>query len=214
MSDSHGHSQGETCSFDEFKLYYESAEMVTERRLSANRWNYSILVAILVAIAAVLTWSRRDATFFLLGALAVIVISMLACIFCILWLQQIQDWKALNQAKFKILNDMAPLLSMDGMGGKSSVRSFRPFEKEWESLIVSENVARIRHSRSPMTALKSSTLELFLPRAFEWIFIGIIVLSSISVIIQWDNVPHTLAPVEFTKAPPITPAPTLNQPKS
>ena len=29
-------------SFDEFKLYYESTEKVTDRRLDTNRWNYSI----------------------------------------------------------------------------------------------------------------------------------------------------------------------------
>jgi hypothetical protein len=33
--------------FDEFKLFYESAEKVTDRRNAANRWNYSICIAIL-----------------------------------------------------------------------------------------------------------------------------------------------------------------------
>jgi hypothetical protein len=40
-------------SFDEFKLYYESTEKVTDRRLETNRWNYSICIATLVAIAAI-----------------------------------------------------------------------------------------------------------------------------------------------------------------
>jgi len=42
---------GPRFSFDEFKLYYDSTEKVTDRRLETNRWNYSICVAILVAVA-------------------------------------------------------------------------------------------------------------------------------------------------------------------
>ena len=29
-------------SFDEFKLYYESAEKMTDRRIANNQWNYSV----------------------------------------------------------------------------------------------------------------------------------------------------------------------------
>ena len=35
-------------SFEEFQLFYESTEKVTDRRLNANRWNYSICIAILI----------------------------------------------------------------------------------------------------------------------------------------------------------------------
>lgn len=44
-------------SFEEFKLYYDSTEKVTDRRIETNRWNYSICIAILVAIATITNWS-------------------------------------------------------------------------------------------------------------------------------------------------------------
>jgi hypothetical protein len=44
-------------SFDEFKLYYESTEKVTNRRLSANTWNYSICIGMIVAMAGIIKWS-------------------------------------------------------------------------------------------------------------------------------------------------------------
>lgn len=47
-------------SFDEFKLYYDSTEKVTDRRLDTNRWNYSICIAILVAIATITNWSLTN----------------------------------------------------------------------------------------------------------------------------------------------------------
>lgn len=43
----------EKYSFEEFKLIYESAEKVTDRRLQTNRWNYVICIAISSAIAEV-----------------------------------------------------------------------------------------------------------------------------------------------------------------
>lgn len=53
--------------FEEFKLFYESAEKVTDRRLSANRWNYSICTAILIAIAGILNWGLSKTSFFLIS---------------------------------------------------------------------------------------------------------------------------------------------------
>ena len=47
-------------SFDKFKLYYDSTEKVTDRRLDTNRWNYSICIAILVAIATITNWSLTN----------------------------------------------------------------------------------------------------------------------------------------------------------
>lgn len=97
--DEHGHR---TSSFDEFKLYYESTERVTDRRLNTNRWNYSISVAILLAIAAIYSWSTSNRDYFFLAALGIVLISALTAMFCVFWLRQIEDWKALNRAKFAV----------------------------------------------------------------------------------------------------------------
>jgi len=74
-------SKSKLVSFDEFKLYYESTERVTDRRLSANTWNYSICIAIVVAIAGIVKWSAGNSMFYV-GLTAVLVLCIMAILFC------------------------------------------------------------------------------------------------------------------------------------
>ena len=72
-------------SFEEFKLYYESTEKVTDRRLETNRWNYSICIAILVAIAVLTRWSLTTSALLWTGFTAVAILCLMAILFCALW---------------------------------------------------------------------------------------------------------------------------------
>ena len=47
-------------SFEEFKLIYESAEKVTDRRLTNNKLNYTICVATVVALGIIWKWSFEN----------------------------------------------------------------------------------------------------------------------------------------------------------
>ena len=69
---------GQRHSFDEFKLYYESTEKVTDRRLETNRWNYSICIAILVAVAVLAKWSLTTVSLLWVGLAAVAVLCLMA----------------------------------------------------------------------------------------------------------------------------------------
>src|SRR4051812_6800532 len=120
-------------SFDEFKLYYESTEKVTDRRLETNRWNYSICIAILVAIATIARWSLSTATLIWVGLAAIVVLDLMAILFCALWVGQIRDFKKLNNAKFTVLNAMAPQIEFD-LDHPGAVGSFCPFDREWKKL--------------------------------------------------------------------------------
>ena len=151
-------SAGHRLSFDEFKLYYESTEKVTDRRLETNRWNYSICIATLVAIA------------------------VLAILFCALWVGQIRDFKKLNNAKFMVLNDMAPNLEFD-IKNPGAVVSYRPFEREWDKL--SELSALDEVGKSNIIALKSSNIEYFIPKAFGFLFGGILIVLVIILVLNW-----------------------------
>src|SRR4030088_797884 len=94
-------SQNKKVSFDEFKLYYESTEKVTDRRLAANTWNYSICIGILVSIAAVVKWSTGNPSFFYVGLTAVFLLCVMAILFRSLWLGQIIDFNFFIKQKFK-----------------------------------------------------------------------------------------------------------------
>ncbi len=171
-------------SFDEFKLFYESTEKVTDRRLSANTWNYSICIAIVVAIASIITWSAKNAPFFYVGLLPIFVLSIMAILFCSLWTRQIADFKYLNNAKFKVLNDMAPHIEFD-VSHPNQLTSFCPFEKEWQKM--EEVKAAVEVGQHKIIALKSSSIELFIPKAFKLLFSFINVSILIVIIFNWNS---------------------------
>lgn len=170
-------------SFDEFKLYYESAEKVTDRRLSANTWNYSICIAIIVAIAGIVKWSTGNQQFFYVGLTAVFMLCMMATLFCSLWLGQIVDFKSLNNAKFKVLNDMAPHIEFD-LSHPNQITSFTPFEKEWHELEEAKAAVEIGERR--IVALKSSNIEYFIPKAFRLVFFLLSLTVVTAIVFNWN----------------------------
>ncbi len=118
-------------SFDEYKLYYESTEKVTDRRLATNAWNYAVCTAIMVAIAALASWSLSRPDFRLITIVAILMLAGMGMLLCTLWIGQIRDFKALNNAKFEVLNAMAPLVQF---GANDDRISATPFAREWEIL--------------------------------------------------------------------------------
>lgn len=168
-------------SFEEFKLFYESAEKVTDRRHSTNRWNYGVCLAILGAIAALTKWYLPNRPFFITAVCAILVLCGLAWLFCTLWIDQIHDFKALNGAKFRLLNEMAPHLEFDA-STVGVLRSFEPFNREWA--ILEEMKALDNLAKSQRLAMKSSTIELFIPHALRWLFV-LIAIVSISIFVYY-----------------------------
>jgi len=181
-------------SFDEFRLYYDSTERVTDRRLETNRWNYSTSVAILLAIAAIVRWGVTSAEFRWVSVGAVVFLSLMAILFCQLWLAQIRDFKRLNDAKFEVLNRMAPLLDFD-TDHPGRVQSYCPFQREWDRLKDEGAVDRVR--KINVIALKSSHMEQFIPRAFQLVFA-----AAVAALIVILLIPPSLPTFAPTKAVP------------
>lgn len=169
-------------SFDEFKLYYESTEKVTDRRLETNRWNYSICTAMLIAIGALARWSLTTAALLWVGFAAIGILSAMAVLFCALWIGQIRDFKKLNNAKFSVLNAMAPNLEFDSEK-PGLVVSYCPFEKEWTKLAELNALEEV--GKANIVALKSSNIEYFIPKAFGVLFAGILIALLMVVASNW-----------------------------
>ena len=159
---------GKKVAFDEFKLFYDSAEKVTDRRHSANRWNYSICIAILGAIAAIISWSLGKPNFLITGIVSVVLLAGMAALYCSLWIGQIRDLKELNNAKFSVLNEMANFVSF-GDGNNESLISYKPFEKEWDALTKAKIAEEVKSIE--IVALKSSNIEYLIPKAFRILFV-------------------------------------------
>ena len=162
-------------SFDEFSLYYASTEKVTDRRIETNRWNYSICVATLIACALIANWTVEKPTSAWMGYTAIGVLSSIALLFCMLWVGQIRDFKRLNDAKFKVLNEMAPRLGFEPVG-QTQVLSFRPLEREWDKLLAASAAKPVKGLN--LVALSSSSLEVFMPVAFGVLFAVVLTLVA------------------------------------
>jgi hypothetical protein len=159
-------------SFDEYRMYYQSAERVTDRRLDVNRWNYSIAVTTLIAIGLVLVWGTSAAKNTDVGIAGVVMLSIMAFLHCTFWVRQIDDFKALNTEKFSILNDMAPHVRFPPIGPYERIRSAEPFQREWDAMIEENALREInRTGVRRMLVLKSSAGEYFIPNAFRLLFV-------------------------------------------
>jgi hypothetical protein len=152
---------------EEYRLYYESTEKVIDRRLGLNAWNYGICIAILVASGFLASWATTRNEFRLLLLIGVVLIAGMGFILCMYWVRQLSDYKLLNNIKFEVLNDMAPLVKFDDGGV-----SYEPFYKEWNKLKAREGTVKLRGMKIPV--LRSSNAELIVPRAFQLLFASIV----------------------------------------
>ena len=158
-------------SFEEFKLYYESTEKVTDRRIANNNLNYSICVAVLIAIGYLWNWSIDHPKYSYPSLTLVCLLAIVAMLYTQLWLAQIRDYKRLNTAKFEVLNEMAPNIAFSEQKFSSEVDiiSSKPFEKEWDKV---KDLGGLQNKRRfNIIALKSSNQEYFVPQALFTIFI-------------------------------------------
>ena len=169
-------------SFEEFKLLYESAEKVTDRRVSMNKYNYSICTAIFLAITFLWNWSLTNAEYAYGGIFVVVLLSGIATVFTFYWLAQIKDFKALNNAKFSVLNEMSKNLFFQSNDNEIKIESYEPFKKEWDKLLALS--ALQEKSQFKIIALKSSNMEYFIPNAFRGLYIMLFFISLITVMIN------------------------------
>jgi hypothetical protein len=170
----------ETYSFDEYKLYYESTEKVVDRRLALNSWNYGLCVALMGAIGGLTAWALPQPEFRLLLLLGDSAFALAGTLLCILWVGQIRDFKLLNNAKFDVLNAMAPKVAFPE---SAVLKSAEPFAKEWQALERQRATAEI--SQSNIVVLRASHAEFLVPRAFIALFVGVIITCAAFGLINW-----------------------------
>lgn len=164
---------------DEYKMYFESTEKVVDRRLALNSWNYGICIAIIVACGVISNLALSQTAFRLALFSFIALLCLMGILLCTLWLNQIKDYKALNDAKFGVLNDMAPHVRFADAG-----KSFEPFMKEWA--LLSNRKATIHKAGFRHKVLKASNAELIVPRAFMGLFGGIAVVIGIAGVVNFD----------------------------
>ena len=141
---------------EQYKLYVEMADRISQRRDQSNRF-YAGLLTALVALLVVVT--RLDssneivAVVFLIDGLCGVLLSLV-------WFVNIQSYRTLNKVKFDIINDLELQLPAQG---------------------YSEEKDRLEHLGGHLEFLQLSRVEQFVPGIFSLPFIGLVIYSIFSM---------------------------------
>ena len=130
---------------EQYKLYVEMADRVSQRREQANRFYVSVVAAI-VALLVVLARFDLDEkiwpTVFLISGIFGAALS-------IIWHVNIRSYRQLNGAKFAVINEMEEQLPVAG------------YSDEWELL---------RPKQGPAKYFQLTRIEQFVPMVFMLLF--------------------------------------------
>lgn len=102
---------------EQYKLFVQTADDLTSRRLDANKFYLTILLA-LFTIAGFLKSKEMAGVFDSYTIL--VIISIIGLFLSVVWYMNIESYKLLNKAKFQVIHEMEQELA------------YACFDKEWE----------------------------------------------------------------------------------
>ena len=101
---------------EQYKLYVEMADRISERRMQTNKFYISLLSGLLALLSILVSVGKLNQT------LIFVIVSLLGIALCILWHINIRSYRQLNSGKFKVIHEMEQDLP------------FPCYDKEWEIL--------------------------------------------------------------------------------
>ncbi len=101
---------------EQYKLYVEMADKISERRMQTNKFYISILSALLALLSILISKDSFNQT------LTFAIVSLLGITLSILWYINIKSYRQLNSGKFKIIHEMEQNLP------------FPCYDREWQIL--------------------------------------------------------------------------------
>lgn len=141
--------------FEQYKLYFESAEKISDRRRYANSFYISLLTAILTLIGIFFQIERM-----LYKELLQFVVPLIGILFCVVYWFQLNSYKQMNTGKFKVIHEIENKLPL------------ALFKKEWEHLGEGNN---------KKLYFPFSHIEMYIPWLFGFVFFVLSVTASIKL---------------------------------
>ena len=137
-----------------YKLHAELADRVSQRREGANRLYVSLLVGLVVLLAALLRFGVGDASEHLVLA----TVGVFGVLLSVSWFVVIRSYRQLNTEKFRVLLELEKQLA------------YQFFTEEWDPL--SQGGKSNRYWRL-------TNVEVTLPVIFGLLFVGLVVYSFV-----------------------------------
>lgn len=148
-------------SFEEFRMMYESTEKISERKIAFTRANTTTCIAIIAGQGLAASWGYDKAGISDIVAAVILFISALGVVFCLYWHGQLWTFKQLNDAKFKVLKEMADYVVFPDYKERK-IRSMSPFEREYAHYKASGGLTSVRGLVLP----KANFAETIVPYSF------------------------------------------------
>ncbi|MEP4892448.1 MAG: hypothetical protein ABJV04_20720 [Aliiglaciecola sp.] len=132
---------------EQYKLYLNSAENISNRRQTANAFFVTLNTVIISLVSYLNLGTTQNSALYWIVAIAGIVISYM-------WYRLIVSYRDLNTAKFKVVHEIEKMLPL------------RPYDAEWQA---------VGRGEKPALYLPFTHIEVFIPWVF--LFLHLIVLS-------------------------------------
>jgi len=137
--------------FDQYKLYIDSADKISERRQTAN--NYFITInTLLISFVGIVSNNTKFAT----NNNWVVVVGITGLLICFFWYILISSYKQLNSGKFHLIHEIEDKLPLN------------IYKHEWSVL---------KEGKDRKTYYPFSHVEIHIPKVFGLIYILFLVFS-------------------------------------
>jgi hypothetical protein len=104
---------------EQYKLFVEMADRVSERRLKTNQFYIGIISGLLGVITFILQGTSIEFLTEHKGS-ALLIVGVLGLSLNLIWFINIRSFRQLNTGKFKVIHEMEALLP------------FQPYDREWD----------------------------------------------------------------------------------
>ena len=142
---------------DQYKLYVEMADRISQRRDQSNRFYASLLAGMIALMVVLARFDISDDVWvvvFLVGGIFGTLLS-------VVWFVNIRSYRTLNTAKFKIINEMEGTLPAQG------------YAKEWDLL---------RSATDSPKYFQLTRVEQLVPVLMAMIYLGLVGYSIVVAI--------------------------------
>lgn len=104
---------------DQYKIYVEMADRISDRRTRTNGFYTTLLSGLLIVVSLTVD---RDNSLNNYQSIIFLAVGILGCLVCIIWWVNIRSYRQLNSAKFQVIHEMEEKLE------------YSAYKKEWEIL--------------------------------------------------------------------------------
>ena len=137
---------------DQYKLYVQLADKISDRRADANRFFISLLTGLLALLSAIVGLKTATA----IQGSVLFTVAILGVLLCYVWFIIIRSYSQLNSGKFKVIQEVERHLA------------FRFYEREWEVL----GKGKDKRLYWPLTRV-----ERYVPRLFAILYIALLLVA-------------------------------------